>query len=245
MRFIELYKTHKNLWDKQHQFFGKLFKRRNSITEISAELKISPDEVIKKMIRMKAKFRECWFRNQTTTWEYYTALNFLAKNFQNVVTEKQGSADNGEAVLDQFYVDEEDDLFIACGSNPKPPSEVTWIPWKTPVKKEASEPDQAATAPATPAAVAVAPTPTYDATAIDDFFRAMAAIVKGFPRKKVVEIRSKISELVNNMDLKLAIEQDTRVTTSETWPLSRISTIIIFRFFILHHFRETFSFSWN
>lgn len=199
LRFIELYKTHQNLWDKQHEFFGKLENRRNSIDEISAELEVSPHEVASKMIQVKGIFRDCWLKNRKSAWKYFTAMKFLAKNYPNV--EKAcgaNGADNGEAVLDQFYVDEEDDVFIACGSQLKPSTAVSCTPCNKPIKREPPEPVQP-----TPAPAAVAP--TIDAT--DDFFRAMAAIVKGFPRKQVVEIRSKISELVNNMDLTLAMEQ--------------------------------------
>lgn len=190
--FIALFKKHTNLWDPQDQNFRKIPSRSESVTQISRELGVSVLDVNKKIWQMKAKFKECWIRsqwneNEPISWPYYTQLLFLEKYYRL----GEGRCDQNEPYNKVVKVKRiSNNSSIASASRVKRSTgSFESSTCNTSVKVETS-----------------AAAPSDDS--IDDFFRAMATMVKLLPRKNIAQLKFKFLEYFAKEQLTLGIQKE-------------------------------------
>lgn len=190
-RFIELFEAHSCLWDDQDPHYRKITPRSNSLDQIGYQLQVSRNDVEAKIFKLKTKFKECIIKeklqpDETIKWPYFEVLRFLEKSCQvgRVKSDGEGRDNNG-AKKKRTDADEGDEGGAASGSNGNRSTiSVRMSPYNTPVKSKK---------PAAPE--------TIDST--DEFFRAMANMVKHFPRKRIAELKVKFMQHISEVELAL------------------------------------------
>lgn len=92
LEFIDLFKKHSNLWDRQCPEFGERSSRLHSLSQISIALGVSPGELRMKMQQMRTKFNNYRkrFEKQPVeyeklgcNWPYYEPMKFLISSYRS------------------------------------------------------------------------------------------------------------------------------------------------------------------
>lgn len=235
LKFIELFKKHPNLWDRACPDYRKSGPRTDSLREISEELNVTVKVLAKKIHRMQTAFSSYWKKTKIAAangskisinnWPYYEQMKFFEKSYRifdesraekdktnrrrrppkqsKVVEHSESVRDcNGVTKEECIISDDEDGWVDDCYVIPTQYECNQMIPTSTTV---------AASAVSTRVATMSSATPQNNER-IDAFFRAMGDTVKSFPHKNVAEIKLRISQMIGEMELALASEEEVLVS---------------------------------
>lgn len=96
LKFIDLYKTHAHLWDREHPEYGKIVPRINSWHQMSSDLNLSEGDLKLKMTKLRQTFGKNWKNNKILPyvdagtddesvhhkWIYYKPMELLKSSYR-------------------------------------------------------------------------------------------------------------------------------------------------------------------
>lgn len=85
LRLIELYRQSEHMWNRQSPFFRSIELRNKTFQQMSNELNVSTQEIMKKIQSLRKIYKSYWRAaqaNETSVkWKYFTNLKFIENSF--------------------------------------------------------------------------------------------------------------------------------------------------------------------